>query len=50
MNTYTYTYAMARPGLVEDFFGAWIAEDEHKREQNSFDPDDCDWRLLFDFK
>ena len=40
-------HALARPGLVEDFFGAWITDDE--RNNGSFDPDQTDWRLLFDF-
>lgn len=36
----------ARPGLVEDFFGAWSAETS---SVDQFDPDKSNWRLIFDF-
>jgi hypothetical protein len=40
-------HAMARPGLVEDFFGAWISDDEMRTD--AFDPDASDWTMIFDF-
>lgn len=39
----------ARPGLVEDFIGAWGPDDDVRPEHILFDPDDADMRLLFDF-
>jgi hypothetical protein len=40
-------HAMARQGLVEDFFGAWNADDAN--HAHSFNSDKIDWQLIFDF-
>jgi hypothetical protein len=40
-------HVMAREGLVEDFFGAWTAEAANNEQ--GFDSDKTDWRLIFDF-
>lgn len=40
-------HTMARPGLVEDFFGAWLGDDE--KSDDCYDPDSTDWRIIFDF-
>jgi hypothetical protein len=46
----------ARPGLVEDFFGQWCPKDEPETPDQGtsgksfqYDPDDHDWRIIFDF-
>ena len=39
----------ARPGLVEDFFGAWSPSDEEGPRDDQYDPDESDPRLIFDF-
>lgn len=36
----------ARPGLVEDFLGAWTPKNEGF---DQYDPDATDWRVIFDF-
>ena len=39
----------ARPGLVEDFIGAWCPDDDETSSSTVFDPDEADIRLIFDF-
>jgi hypothetical protein len=46
----------ASPGAVEDFFGQWCPKDEPEtpiqaapRKIVQYDPDDHDWRIIFDF-
>jgi hypothetical protein len=40
----------ARPGLVEDFFGAWGPDEEKSGEKvDQYDADSTDWRMIFDF-
>jgi hypothetical protein len=38
----------ARPGLVEDFFGAWGHNEESEGKVEQYDAD-TDWRAIFDF-
>ena len=39
----------ARPGLVEDFFGAWIPDEDNGEKVDQYSADDTDWRIIFDF-
>jgi hypothetical protein len=39
----------ARPGLVEDFFGAWSLDEDHNEGFDVYDADSQDWRIIFDF-
>lgn len=39
----------ARPGLVDDFVGAWCPDGDETPERTVFDPDEADMRLIFDF-
>lgn len=40
-------HAMARQGLVEDFFGSWAKLDDAKLD--AFDVDQTNWQIIFDF-
>jgi hypothetical protein len=40
---------IARPGLIEDFFGAWIADDDLGLPDHAFDPDRGYGPSLFTF-
>ncbi len=42
-------YKTAREGLVEDFFGAWLAEEEFEDNIDQYDPDK-NWHIIFDFQ
>jgi hypothetical protein len=39
----------ARPGLVEDFFGAWGPDEESGGKVDQYDADSTDWRIIFHF-
>jgi hypothetical protein len=39
----------ARPGLVEDFFGAWRSDGKSVGNIDQYDADRTDWRIIFDF-
>lgn len=39
----------ARPGLVEDFFGAWIPNEDTGEKIDQYSADNTDWRIIFDF-
>lgn len=39
----------ARPGLVDDFIGAWCPDEEDKLAPDHYNPDKSDMRRIFDF-
>jgi hypothetical protein len=38
-----------RPGLVEDFFGAWTPDENKQSNHEQYDPDNTEMRMIFDF-